>query len=290
MLHWNRALSLAAIALLLAAQNWPGFAQDQNDPYTPIPASPKTAADIHIVVAGSFVVPGSQQNAIRYTWRAAGPAPSAVTLSVLDKNGHLARQIDGLPVKLLPDGYAELTWNGLDMDGVPLAERDSPYTLQLDGLFPNGPSTDRIIAKVEEWKLGIVISDPATPDTLSTGVDRKTVNDRTLRVSISLDWQSDKPTWQTPPFDVSQQIPGDGSCEATPQYIFYVTPDEPYEIRYQMRIEQLGAGVQDNVLNPWDMDPDQPGRQTKGTWKFGLDSETTITGKDLRKHFEEKYE
>jgi len=45
--------------------------------------------------------------------------------------------------------------------------------------------------------------------------------------------------------------------------------------------------VVDGTMNPWDMDPGKTGRQTKGTWEFGVDSHPLPEGATRREPTEE---
>ena len=82
----------------------------------------------------------------------------------------------------------------------------------------------------------------------------------------------------------------------------YTTPEKPYDIRYKVVIKQdtrtsgiMKQGLElhtvvDGTLNPWDMDPDQGGRQTKGTWEFGVASHGPPNPKPTRRRPTEVYE
>jgi hypothetical protein len=245
-----------------------------------------------IVVANDFLVPGSDLNTVRYFWKDAGN-PTAVWMEVRDKSGALVRTIPDLPTRCgseSPD-YAEQRWDALDDHGVPLTEAASPYEITILAAWGRATASDRRQAAVEAWKMPITIADSG--GVLVSGVDQSTVTPETLTITVTVDGGKTA----TPTYTVGRA--GDGACVATPSNLFYVTPQTPYDIRYTVVIEQhtivledehslVVKTVMDGLLNPWDMDPDQPGRQTKSIWRFGLlPSSSGSTG---MRDFEEKYE
>ena len=253
-----------------------------------------TPGTLKIRSAGDFIVPGAIHNAVRYDWTPASPQPNSVKMEVFDKNQNLVRTINDLPITLVPtQSYAEFLWNGAKDDaGVqPLTEAASPFKIKLTGTWSNGSTSDEVSAKVEEWAMDVDIGDkPGGSETMVSGVDERTVNSTNLVVSISLDGNSAVQA----DFNVKAdtEVPGGPSgnkrgCKVTPLYRFYTTPHAPYDIRYKVVIEQMTEltrqpfpridikTLMDGTLNPWDMDPTQSGRQTKGTWEFGVDSNTS---------------
>jgi hypothetical protein len=103
------------------------------------------------------------------------------------------------------------------------------------------------------------------------------------------------------------------AVKITPDYTFYTTPLRPYRIEYKVVIEQktryepltpadgegdfrvTGNGllvhtVLDGTKNPWDMDPTQNGRQTKGTWTFGIRPNASPPPAVQMSNFDAKYE
>jgi hypothetical protein len=268
---------------------------------------------LEIVAFNDFIVPRSNRNAIRYRWSPDVP-PVSVTMSIFDKQATRLRTITGLPTAFAQGQmYAEETWNGCaNADGTqPLTEAGSPYTILVRGRGENGSSSSkRIVARVEEWLLDIRVEDrPGGKETLVTGPDPETITKDTLEVRVKLDEANaveSKPEFTTTGGVKVPDGPADNAWGAlvTPKYIFYTTPQTPYDIRYQLVLEQQtrifpapekgipGVAVNtvlDGTKNPWDMDPTKPGRQTKGTWTFGVNSQAGQNG-DRRRGLVEDYQ
>lgn len=266
-----------------------------------------------ITECGDYIVPGSQLNAVRYTWSSLLGNPTSVTMEVSDKNGNLTRTVNNLPTSSTSSGYAEQKWDGLDSNHAVLTEANSPYTIKLTAVFsqPDNSYCDSKTAEVQEWKLGVKINDDADSSSgFASGTDPTTVGSDTLAISISLDWQTaSTPGFVSPLFDVTPATSSangpDGNhwgCTATPRYVFYVTPDSPYKIEYKMIIAQQNinatthlGGVRDGVLNYWNMDPSANDRKSTGTWTFGVSPSTerpqpTDRPVDLRKDLQESYQ
>ena len=260
-----------------------------------------------VVAAGDFIVPKSNSNAIRYAWDDAR-RPSSVQLVVRDRTGNVVRTMAGLPTSYAGgQPYAEHKWNGCrDRGGTqPLTEALSPYTLTLAIKWAARRQLVEITPRVEAWIMGIDIADmPKRRETLVSGPDERSVRPNTLEVKVSLDGNPE----ETPSFTVTPNTSTSGGpsgnqrgCRVSPSYTFYTTPKTPYDIRYEVIIQQKTKisgltkhglkldTVVDGTLNPWDMDPARSGRQTKGTWKFGIDaSGTPRTAK--RRDLQEVYE
>ena len=60
-------------------------------------------------------------------------------------------------------------------------------------------------------------------------------------------------------------------------YIFYSTPTGPVAIEYTLNFQVVYGGCLDDARNERDMDEYQGGRQTCGTWTFGIDGNGTLT-------------
>ncbi len=197
-------------------------------------------------------------------------------------------------------------------------EAKSPYRIRIIGQFGASahPCFDEAAAQVNAWRMDVNIGDrPAGGETVVAGVDPDSVNPETLEVRINLavrltganyvaDGSQARPAYTVAPRTPSPFTPGgnEWGCRVTPAYTFYITPKTPYDIGYLMVSEQKtaivptdnGAGailktVRDGVLNPWDMDPTKPGRQTKGVWQFGLDLAADPPVRPVKRHFQEEY-
>lgn len=266
--------------------------------------------DLDLVAAGNFIVPGSNLNAVRYRW-SDGRTPKAIKMEVFDKDKKLVRTIDPVPTTFAPGkDFAEQKWNGAADDGGKqlLSEAKSPYRIRLTATRTSSTMacTVETTAKVEEWKLDLRIDDrPGGRETLVSGPNPDTITPETLEVRLKFDEAG--ATESTPRYDKTPRVkapsgpPGnEWGCLVTPAHLFYTTPQSPYDIRYQVTIEQktqiisakTGDGkvvktVLDGALNPWDMDPTRPGRQTKAIWQFGLNSKPDATGEQRRGLVEE---
>ena len=241
-----------------------------------------------------------------------GPNKGFVILrQTLTKQNQLVRTIKGLPVSFVPGrDYAELRWNGSkDSEGnQPLDEANSPYRLRLKATFDGSHHAcmDEVTAQVEVWKFFISIDDrPAGRETVVFGVDPETVNEETLEIRVSLDGNPEVKV----PFTVTPRTTAEGGppgnewgCRVRLVHPFYVTPRTPYDIRYQVVIEQKiteirtndGEGliiktVMDGALNPWDMDPSKPDRQTTAIWRFGIDRLPGLPPRAVKREFEKRY-
>ncbi len=263
--------------------------------------------EIEVTEVGEYIVPGSNWNAVRYKWQPENQPPDTVDMEVLrqeDGGWVSVRSIAGLPTALVPgQDYAEYRWNGCATeDGdVPLSEGD--YKVRLTGRWGTGnASADEADAFVEEWLMGIIIEDrPGGEETLVTGPDETSVEEN-LEVRVSLNGGAVAET----SFDVEPNTPtpegpagNERGCLVTPKHTFYTTPRTPYDIRYEVVMEQKTAfsrppegglklhTVVDGTLNAWDMDPDTEGRQTRGIWRFGI---TSVNGQATRRELIEVYE
>ena len=249
------------------------------------------AVKIQITDAGSYIVPGSPSNTVRYAWCPEDLPPVSVTLEVYDKFNSVPpkRTIDGLPTTLkLGASYAEHLWDGMDSEGHPLTEAGSPYTLKLIGNWSGVACDTTNQAKVEEWRMDVGIEDTAgDTETLVTGVDERTVTTNNLHVKVSLlgCGEALKDFSVTSNIEVTNGPAGnERGCYVTPVHLFYTTPAAPYDIRYRVVMNQLTATtnvppdglkidtVLDGTLNPWDMGPGLNSRQTNAVWEFGIDS------------------
>lgn len=259
---------------------------------------------IVIVEAGAYIVPGSTWNCIRYNWTGYD-TPSSVRLDVRANNGVIVRTINNLPTTYVAgQTYAERCWNGCkDEAGAnPLLESESPYTLQMTGVWSTESCFDQRNANVEEWLLDIGINDgQGEGDAIVTGPDEDTVNSATLRLEIQVAGGS----LVSPGFAVTpdEEVEGgpqgnDHGYGVTPAFVFYTTPTAPYDIRYSLVAQQLTTVSEDDnerrmqtimdcTLNPWDMDPNQEGRQTRATWSFGIDN---VSGTAVRRGLQESYQ
>jgi hypothetical protein len=242
---------------------------------------------LSITAAGDFIVPGSQLNAVQYSW-STGQAPDSVLMEVLDNSNTVVYSNSSLPTTYVQNQqYAEFRWQGLNNNGQPLTEAGSPYTIRLTGSFGNGAVSCRATttARVSGWNMAIVINDkPLNTETLVTGPDEDTINNNTMTVAVGLDNQNPaQVNYTVTPNTASPDGPAGNQwgCQVTPTYTFYTTPSTPYNITYTVQIQQIttetnsGEGriettVLDGTKNPWDMDPTQAGRQTQGNWVFGI--------------------
>jgi hypothetical protein len=286
--------SVAAVAILLAGGLLvPAVAGCSGPP-----------PDVAIVAANDMLVPGSDLNVVRYSWKDAAD-PSAVWMEVHDKSGNLVRTLTNLPTHCAPEttDFAEHRWNALDDRGQALAEAASPFVLTIHAVWGRATVVAHCQASVEEWHMPITIADSSGEGSgLVSGVDESTVTPETLTITVTVDGGKTV----TPKYAVSADKPAPGqlrgndwACIATPLHLFYATPRAPYEIRYTVVIEQhttteetanslVIKTVMDGLLNPWDMDPAQPGRQTKSTWRFGI--LPASLGGPVMSNFEERYE
>jgi hypothetical protein len=270
-----------------------------------------TVAAINITEAGAYIVPGSSSNAVRYAWCPTNIVPDSIRLDVLDNMTNVARSITGLPTTFVAGtNYAEHLWNGLDTSGAPLKETNSPFTLMVSAIYGANTNSATLTAKVEEWLLGIGIEDKAEAnETLVTGPDESTIATNTpvrtnlvVHISVSGDLVASNATFAVSNNTAAATGPAgnERACLVTPANKFYTTPTMPYDIRYQVIIEQKTATtsvsvdglyldtIVDGTLNPWDMDPSRTNRQTKGTWEFGVDSSgnTNATRRGLVETYE----
>ncbi len=261
-----------------------------------------------IVDTNMYVVPGSQLNAVRYKFPQ--NAPTSARLEVYDASDSLVRTISDIPTSYVTDqDYAEIRWNGhKDTSGTdPLTEASGPYRLRVVGVWSSEEHyCDRYGVLVEEWLMPIVIDDaPVANEHLVTGVDAGSITSDTLSVKIGIDDSN----LQATTFTVEARTEAkdgpsgnDWGAHVIPSRIFYTTPTSPYDIKYKVVIEQTtdvisvtGGGlevvtVKDGVGNLWDMNPNAAGRQIKGTWTFGIDSNgepaTEATQRDLVETYE----
>jgi len=246
-----------------------------------------------LVEAGKYIVPGSTNNAIRYAWTSTNVAPNSVRMEIYDKATNLVRTITNLPTSCLAtNAWAEQKWNGMQDDAgtLPLTETNSPYTLKVIGTWGSIESSDATNAYVESWLLDLCIGDkPGGGETLVTGADEEAVTPSNLVVNIALDGNTNIPAL----FAVSNntEVAGGpvsnqwGCCVTPTNYLFYTTPQTPYDIRYLVTITAktstnsatAGDGLEvqtitDGTLNLWDMDTATGDRQTNAVWQFGIGS------------------
>jgi hypothetical protein len=274
------------------------------NPYTP-------PTRLWISAHGNYIVPESSLNAVRYRW-SAGAVPESITMNVVNRSGAIVRTLTNLPTTYAAGkNYAEQLWNGcLDSGGAqPLTQEDSPYQIQLTGIFQTQVTSKPKTAKVKRWTYHITIADkPGGTEAFVTGPDLTSINYDTFEVRIKVDGGSEV----IPPYSVKGPVadpngpPGNKrACRVTPAFLFYTTPQTPYNIRYRLVMQQkttietisvMGGDIKtlrtvmDGVGNPWDMDPSQPGRQTRAIWRFGLDTVAGTPPRASSREFEEKYE
>ena len=233
---------------------------------------------------GDNIVPGSALNAIRYQW-SAGALPTNVSAEITNCSGHTVRTFSGLPSSYTAGKkYAEAVWNGCkDSTGsMPLVEEESPYHVRVKATFGQSHLvSDPKTAKVEKWYYHIF---------LPVGADVSTISYDTLEIRV----QVDGGTEVSPVFTVKPGTNETG-CQVVPNYLFYTTPQTPYDIQYNFTIQQKTYDLDGKIRTvmsgygwPWDMDPNQPGRQTKAIWRFGVD--TNAHGQFQHRNKQESYQ
>jgi hypothetical protein len=247
--------------------------------------------NVEITASGDYIVPGSSLNTIRYVVSPSG-FPATVKMEVKNSSGTVVRTLTGLPTSNESSGYAQYQWDGNDDSGDPLTEKDSAYTVRLIATQGNLECTDKVDDRqVEEWTMTLTLRDIPAPGTdYASGIDEDTVTTDlfivkaqpaggTLTTMTYYDITADTGT-QARDCDVGLMV------DTSTYYVFYTTPttDGLPEIKYTMDLKVLDGGVLDLGKNEWDMDPDQDGRQTHGTWTFKISSAGTLT------EFEESYE
>jgi len=240
------------------------------------------------VQVGQFIVPGSSRNVVRYSSGGSQFFDANATLEIIDRNGSVVRSFGPLGTAYLSgQPYAELMWDGNGSSGAPLTEARSDYTFRIRFATDH---VDCARAKVEEWILDITIPDrPGGSETLVTGPDEDSVIPANVTVGVQVDG-GPGPVAVGYSVQPNTAVAGGrrnnqrGCRMITSGYIFYTTPVTPIDIRYSVVISQNTATpavpqnglrletVVDGTLNPWDMDPSTPGRQTVTTWNFGIDS------------------
>jgi hypothetical protein len=255
-----------------------------------------------ITEMNAYLVPGSGLNAVRYGWNAAS-RPDLVWMEVRDRSGTVVRTVRDMPTRYVGGkGYAEQKWDALDEEGAVLTEAASAYDITVCGRWGGAVRGDHRPARVEEWLLPIEIAaGSAAVGRISSGPEEETITPETFIVTVTVDGGLS----ETPSYRVAKEFASgshDWACVVTPMYKFYTSPALPYDIRYTLVMEQKTTTVErggklhlktvmNYLLSPWDMDPSQEGRQTKGTWRFGLGCDTG--GKFLpaaRRDFTEAYE
>ncbi len=245
-----------------------------------------------ITDAGKYIVPGSTNNAIRYKWTPTNVLPTAVRMEVYDKATTLVRTINNLPTSFLgSNAWAQQKWNGMkdDTGTLPLTETNSPYTLRLIGTWDTMQCSASTNGVVEEWLFDLGIEDCHDGvETLVTGPDEDTGTSSNLQFNLSLDGNTNTSVQ----FSTSNNtavaggpVSNQWGCYVTPaNFLFYTTPETPYDIRYRVTITQntttngtfAGDGLEvqtitDGTLNLWDMA--FPGdRHTNTVWQFGISS------------------
>jgi hypothetical protein len=167
-----------------------------------------------------------------------------------------------------------------------------------------------VAAAINEWTMRVQIGDSGGEQDLVTGPDENSITPTTLELRVS--FETDLAMTIPLLFSLTPDTPLDGgpagnqrACLVTPSHTFYTTPTTPYDIRYRFEMEQKSTWdppdapdwqgkrlvtIVDGTLNPWDMDPDQPGRQTKGIWRFGFDTLPGMPPTRSARGFQESYE